>query len=162
MQIKPNAYSLATRNLNHQGFACFMPLTKETRRQGTKFKNVSRALFSGYLFVSFDIQRSGWQKINSTLGVTRLVSQQGLPQMVPHKFIEVLKARLDQNGFLMSPDCFQAGDLVTVNTGPFAGFFAEVERLPADARSLALLNLIGLKGQFVTNTQNIRKYREGA
>jgi transcriptional antiterminator RfaH len=36
-------------------------------------------LFPGYLFVAFDIGKDGWRKVNSTYGITRIVTLGNAP-----------------------------------------------------------------------------------
>ena len=83
VQVKPNGYRLAERNLARQGFTCFQPTVRATERRGAHFRPVSRPLFPGYFFVAFDPARAPWRKINSTAGVARLVSLGSVPQEVP-------------------------------------------------------------------------------
>jgi transcriptional antiterminator RfaH len=53
IQFKPNSHQIAARNLIRQGFEIFLPLQEITKRKDTKFTNVLRPLFPGYMFVSF-------------------------------------------------------------------------------------------------------------
>jgi transcriptional antiterminator RfaH len=73
-QFKPKCHRIAERNLERQGFQSFLPMQEETRRVRGKFTALMRPLFPGYLFVAFDKARGGWQAVNSTYGITRLVS----------------------------------------------------------------------------------------
>ena len=158
VQVKANSYRLAELNLCRQGFTCCQPLLKLTKRRGAIFKDIATPLFPGYLFVTFDVRREGWQKINNTIGVIRLVSQKGFPQPLPINFMEELVERIDSRGYYSPPDSLLQGDVVSIASGPFTGLLAEVERLSGDARSLALLNLVGLEGQITTGVQNLRKF----
>jgi transcriptional antiterminator RfaH len=73
-QCKPNSHHVAERNLARQGFAVFLPLQEETKRARGRFVTRMRPLFPGYLFVALDIRQGLWRAVNSTLGITRLVS----------------------------------------------------------------------------------------
>ena len=74
LQYKPNSYKIAEKNLTRQGFETFFPINKITSHTISRFKNINQPLFPGYMFISFDIARSGWHKINNTYGVTRLIT----------------------------------------------------------------------------------------
>ena len=69
VQIKPNSYDLAARNLERQGFKTFLPKMKTTIKKEKKFINKDVLVFPGYMFVGVDLQNSYWAKINSTYGV---------------------------------------------------------------------------------------------
>ena len=82
--VRPNSVEIALRNLLRQGFEVFYPREFETRRKGTKFVDVVRPVFPGYLFVSLAVDGSDVRKVNSTYGVARLVSFGGAPARVPN------------------------------------------------------------------------------
>ena len=91
-QLKPNGFSKARLNLRRQNFETFMPLCRVTTRHAHKFKETLKPIFPGYLFVRFGADRSDWRKINSTLGVARLISfESSKPAFVPEKLIAGLK-----------------------------------------------------------------------
>ena len=78
-QFKPNSHRIAERNLIRQGFQTFRPLQEETRRARGTFTTRMLPLFPGYLFVAFDIGKDGWRKVNSTYGITRIVTLGNAP-----------------------------------------------------------------------------------
>ena len=73
-QVKPNGFASAEANLDRQGFETFMPLRRKTVRHARQMRDVLRPVFPGYLFIKFGSQRADWRKINSTLGVNKLIS----------------------------------------------------------------------------------------
>jgi len=83
------------RNLHRQGFETFLPMQDVTQRHSTKFVQQRRPLFSGYMFVSFALDTAPWRKINSTVGVARLVSFDGQSKALPPDLIAGLMARCD-------------------------------------------------------------------
>ena len=157
VQLKPNGYRLAERNLLCQGFACFQPMARATERRGAQFRPVSRPLFPGYLFVAFDPARAPWRKINSTAGVARLLSLGNVPQEVPRGLIAELRARLDAGGHVNLADNVEVGDRVEIQSGPFAGFFGEVARLAPEARAHLLVDLMGRRAQVTAQLAELRK-----
>jgi len=86
-QFKPNSHRIANRNLLRQGFQTFLPVHEETRRTRGKFTTRMLPLFPGYLFVALDITTDGWRKVNSTYGITRIVSLGNNPTPVPRDFV---------------------------------------------------------------------------
>ena len=157
VQVKPNGYRLAERNLLRQGFACFQPMARATERRGAQFRPVSRPLFPGYLFVAFDPARAPWRKINSTAGVARLLSLGNVPQEVPRGLVAELRARLDAEGHVILADNVQVGDRVEIQSGPFAGFLGEVARLAPEARAHLLVDLMGRQARVTAQPAELRK-----
>lgn len=157
VQVKKNAYNLAEVNLGRQGFRCFQPRLKVTTRSGSVFKEVAKPLFPGYLFVNFDPVNSRWQKINSSLGVSRLLMRGGLPQALPTGVVENLATQLDSTGHLVTSSDFQKGEDVLINAGPFVGFFAQVERLEPNQRVTLLLNIMELGSRLEVDATDINK-----
>ena len=58
------------------------------------------------MFVSVDLVKRPWQKINSTLGVSRLISQDGTPTRVFEEIVSALMSHCDSFGKLLPPDTF--------------------------------------------------------
>ena len=142
-QIKPNQHQLADRNLRRQGFKTFLPLQKVTQRKVSRFGTDLRPLFPGYIFVRVKNETSPWREINSTLGISRLVSYNNKPQKVPLKLISSLMGRCDDKGTLLTPINISIGDTVEVLTGPFADFAATVEKIDAQQRIWILMEFMG-------------------
>ena len=157
VQVKPNGYRLAERNLLRQGFTCFQPLARATERRGAQFRLVSRPLFPGYLFVAFDPARAPWRKINSTAGVARLLSLGSVPREVPRGLVAELRARLDAGGHVVLSDNLSVGDRVEIQSGPFAGFLGQVARLAPEARAHLLVDLMGRRAQVTARVTELRK-----
>lgn len=142
-QVKPNSYSIAERNLTRQGFQSFMPMEEETRQRNDKFVTAMRPLFPGYIFVALNVAHGGWRSVNSTYGVTRLVSFGKEPAAVPLDLVSQLMLRCDAEGKLLPPKLLKPGDQVTLTKGPFANFVAEVEKIAPDRRVWVLMEIMG-------------------
>ena len=142
-QLKPNALAIARRNLTAQNFPIFAPMQIETRRVRGLFRTEPRLLFPGYLFISLDPRDGHWRAVNSTPGVTRVVSFGGMPAAVPRGLVEQIALGCGPDGVLLALDILAPGDRVLVSSGPFAGVLAEVERSEADKRVWILLDLMG-------------------
>ena len=146
-QLKPNSLAIASRNLNRQGFRTFCPLSLETRRAGPRFKTVPRPLFPGYVFVVLDVTQGQWRAVNSTVGVTKLVSFGARPAEVPRGLVEQLVLQCGDDGMLLPPEELAPGDAILISYGPFAGLRAQVERIDADQRVWVLLEFMGQKSR---------------
>lgn len=157
VQLKPNCATQAQRNLARQGFAVFAPFQEVSIRSGQRFKLVSRPLFPGYFFVSFDPSSSPWRAINSTSGVARLVSlEQDAPTPVPRDLIEALMARCEPGGRWISAEVPKEGDRVRITAGPLAEFVATVDSVTPQRRVWVLLDILGASTRVAMNAEDLR------
>ncbi len=143
VQFKPNHHRVAERNLNQQGFKTFLPLQETTSRGVSKFTTCLKPLFPGYMFVSIELDRSPWRKINSTLGVVRLICQDGLPKRLPFEIVSGLMSRCDRIGKLLPTKSLETGDPVTVVSGALTNFVATVETIDSKRRIWILMDILG-------------------
>lgn len=143
VQLKPNGHRLAKVNLERQGFKTFLPLQNVTTRSAHKFVDRHVPLFPGYMFVELDTAQNAWRKVNSTLGVARIVSLGGTPTPVPSAIINEFISRCDDDGILRPTLGLEVGQDVQVLRGPFANFVAKVEEISPDQRVWILIDLLG-------------------
>ena len=156
LQFKPNSHHLAVKNLNRQGFETFLPLHETTSRRLSRFINTSKPLFPGYMFIRFDKAESEWHKINSTYGVSRLITFNSHLKSIPTKFVDSLMKRYDLSGKLLPIKKLKEGDQVTILKGPFANFIATVEKYEADQRIWILMDLMGRKTKITTPSDALK------
>lgn len=143
-QLKPNGLERAVANLTRQGFEAFMPMQNKTVRHARQMKNVLRPVFPGYVFIKFGLERADWRKINSTYGISRLVSfEKSMPAPVPEALIAGLKARCDAKNCLQPPDDLKIGEKVKMVSGAFAGFVGEIENFVGEDRVRLLYEFMG-------------------
>lgn len=145
IQFKPNSHHLADRNLNRQGFKTFLPMQKVSKRKVSRFVSDLKPLFPGYMFVSVNVDMSPWITLNSTIGVSKLVSLDGKPKPVPLQLISGLMLRCDASGLLLPPKSLCEGDRVKILTGPFANFITTVDIIDSNQRIWVLMNFMGQK-----------------
>ena len=155
LQFKSNSHHLAAKNLTRQGFETFLPLHETTSRRTSRFINTSKPLFPGYMFVKFDRAESAWHKINSTYGVSRLITFNSTLKSIPTIFVDHLMKRYDLSGKLLPIKKLKKGNQVTVLNGPFANFIATVEKYEADQRIWILMDLMGRKTKIQTPSDNL-------
>ena len=155
-QLKPNCANIADKNLTRQGFKTFLPLEEETRERNGKFVTTMRPLFPGYIFVAFDVALGLWRNVNSTHGITRLVSFGKEPAPVPLDLVSQLMLRCDAKGKLLPPKFLKPGDQVTLTKGPFANFVAEVEQIAPDRRVWVLMEIMGGQARVAVGADQLR------
>lgn len=155
-QLKPNCANIAEKNLKRQGFQTFLPTEEETRQRNGKFVTAMRPLFPGYIFVAFDVACGLWRMVNSTYGITRLVSFSKEPTVVPLNLVSQLMLRCDSNGKLLPSKVLKTGDQVTLTKGPFANFVAEVEQIAPDRRVWVLMEIMGGQTRVAVGADQLR------
>lgn len=156
VQVRPNSFRIAERNLLRQDIDIFSPHHIETRRWGGRFRQVPAPLYPGYLFVTFDPDIGPWKKINSTYGVTRLVTfGSGYPKPLPRGLVEGLRLRCDPDGGLLPIEELAPGDRVQLLSGPFAEMICEVERQTPDERVVVLMDLMGRRTRMSVARQDV-------
>ena len=156
IQLKRNSYRLAERNLKQQGFATFLPMHKLTCRKGSKFLATMKPLFPGYMFVDVHLDGAPWQKINSTLGVSRLICQNGTPAKVSEEIISALMSRCDNFGRLLPPATLKIGDSVEIQSGVLANFIATVETINSNRRIWVLMDIMGQSSRVQVASEQIK------
>lgn len=161
LQLKPNSHARAILNLGRQGVATFMPC--QISQACGASEPVKTPLFPGYLFASFRPETISFKTVNSTYGVSRLVTfgtyvSNGLPP----KLIEGLKARCDENGILKPARDLQINDTVRITSGPFAEFIAIVEDLQTEDRVRVLFDLMGQRTKAEIPICDLRRISPGA
>lgn len=101
--------------------------------------------FPGYLFVHVDLEHIHFSQLNWIPGATGLVYLGGEPAFVPDHLIQALRARLEHlNAVSADPLAqLQPGDLVEIQSGPFAGYQAIFDhRISGSERVRVLLKFL--------------------
>jgi transcriptional antiterminator RfaH len=155
-QFKPNSHLIAERNLVRQGFATFLPLQEDTLRRNGKFLTRMRPLFPGYIFVAIDTELGSWRTVNSTYGITKLVSFGKDPAAVPLDLVAQLMRRCDDAGKLLPPRILKPGDAVIVTSGPLADFVTRIEEIAPDNRIWILLEIMGRQTRVAIESDELR------
>jgi transcriptional antiterminator RfaH len=156
LQFKPNSHYQATKNLNRQEFETFLPLHDITLRKASRFVTITKPLFPGYMFVSFDKADTKWHKINNTYGVSRLLTYNSTLKSISSTFVDNLMKRYDSSGKLIPILKMRKGDKVKILEGPFANFIAQVEKYETEQRIWVLMDLMGRKTKIQTPSNAVK------
>ena len=151
LQTQPHSERRAVEHLGRQGFHSYLPRYLKRRRHARKTEIVAAPLFPRYLFVMIDMATQRWRSIQSTIGVSHIVSNGDDPAVVPSYVVDELKAREDAQGFIrFDPgQRFAAGDKVRVVEGAFADCIGLFDRMTDGERVAVLLDLLGRKVRVV-------------
>lgn len=160
VQTKPRQEKRAEENLINQGFDVFLPmLTVEKLRNG-KISKLIEPLFSRYLFVQLDLTTGHWNRIQHTLGVSKLLALGGVPLALPSNLIAVLKTEqnhlINQTG-LNTPfeRLLVAKDEVLFTQGPLKGFLGVFQEHDGEARALVLVEILSKSHRITVDLSNI-------
>lgn len=159
-RTEPARGLLAERSLVDEGFRVFYPKVREEKRWTRgRVGTSTRALVPGYVFVPFDADGEGWQKINDALGVRELIySAPEIPVTIKERdmwpllhvcsdgwqSMNVLGEMI--GGFVPKVAArafvFMVGQTVKVIEGPFSGFPGRIVRATA-AKAVAEVLIFG-------------------
>ncbi len=143
LHSKPNKEELLWEQLSIHKVETFYPRMR-VQPVNPRARRV-KAYFPGYVFVNVDLELVGLTVLQRMPGATGFVSFDNLPSMVPDALIPAIKKRVDEinaAGGELFHDLKQ-GDLVEIQSGPFAGYEAIFDaRLPGSERVRILLKLL--------------------
>jgi len=134
------------RELLNLGFDAYTPRAKFRKILRGHVSHEERALFVGYVFAMFDVEREEWfGPITETDGVRGILSNNQIPCRVSAGEIERLRrAQLAGVFDLTHPGAsFAEGSAVRIEEGPFSGFIAKVKSATAKKRVKVLLEFLG-------------------
>lgn len=87
-----------------------------------------------------------------------MVTFGGHPASVDEEIIEIIQARVDQNGFVRIGDDLKHGDKVIVKAGPFRNLLGIFEREhDENERIIILLAAINYQGRLVVKRDLVQK-----
>ena len=139
LQCKPNQQKRAEEHLTNQGFETYSPEIRAERIIRRQRIVRVEAVFPGYVFIQLN-PASNWRALHATRGVSRLVSFNGSPHIVPDDL--VLGLRQQYSTELAPKALFKAGDSVQIIEGCFKNIDAIVKAVTSDARIIVLLKIL--------------------
>lgn len=118
---------------------------------------ITQPLFARYIFAKFNA-REQLSKILFTRGVHNVVCCGDSPACVSEEIIEVIRARIDQNGFVKVSNDLKPGDRVVISAGPLRDLIGIFEReVKGSERIMILLTTIGYQGRLVVDRDLIKR-----
>ena len=157
-ETKTGQGETANEHLLRQGFEICHPTLVASVKQRKQYREVLRPLFPGYVLVNFDVMEEGWQRINGTRGVKRLICGAGsvTPLPVPQRVMVELLARM-KGGPLRDTTWmsrFLPGQKVVVTEGPLTGYTGTCQMSERD-RVWILLNFLGAERAIQFNEAHV-------
>jgi transcriptional antiterminator RfaH len=145
VQTQANGEAKAAENLRRQGYEIYLPRYLKRRRHARKVDVVAKPLFPRYMFVAIDMAAQRWRSIQSTSGVSRLVTNGDAPAAVGESVVRALRTREDARGFvtLDAAPALEQGDKVRVLAGAFTDNAGLFEGMTDHDRVSILLEMLG-------------------
>ena len=141
LSTKPRSERIAFDNLNNQGHETFLP--------ALALKNISKALFPGYIFVKPRLG-SSYVSIKSTRGVKQFIKFGDIFPGISESLIEFLRTRIEYFETLaMHQKKYQKDQIVYVKNGPFKNFEAIFDAYDKGQNVFILL-------KFLESTQRVK------
>ena len=144
VKTRPSQEARARENIERQGFQVLLPYRCVTIRKARRLHTRNKPIFPTYLFV--DTKGRETRKLYSTFGVSYvLANEAGQPNFVPEDVMRILHEQCQSDGLYIARDELEAGDTVSILSGPFADTIAEVDGLHIDQRVTVFIELMGQK-----------------
>jgi len=142
---KPGAERLAEGNLERQGFHAYLPRARLRKRGARGASTVTVPLFPRYIFIQLDLENAPWRAVNSTYGISRLVSFGERPAHLDDAVIAEIRKREAEDGIVPLTDLvsFAAGEAVEITHGAFSDRTGIFKCRSDKERVVVLLNLLG-------------------
>ena len=153
----PNAEGQAVQNLKRQGYECYCPRTRVSRRHARRIETVERPFFPGYLFVRLDRTRDQLRPIMHSRGVRTVVRFGDELGIVPWGVIESLLAREGDGGLKPPPaaERLKVGQRVALNGTLFDEFVCTVQAIEPRDRVCVLLEVMQHAVKMVVPSENV-------
>ena len=140
---KPNQETVAQQQLEHQGYATYLPMIMNAKRRNGRRRYVNEPFFPRYLFIHLDQTSDNWSPIRSTLGVSNLVRFGMMPTPIDEGIIDLIRSRENPEGLHQVNDEMNEGDNIRVLDGPMMGLEGVFIAKSGEQRVMVLLDLMG-------------------
>lgn len=157
IQIKPSSHLIASKHLKQQGFDIFLPFMVKTSKKGKKFVHNKIPLFLNYLFMGTTLNQVPWKSINSTRGVAKAVTMDGIYRTVEIDIIEGLRSRCDEYNIVRPETNISSGDRVRIERGPLAEFICKVENFADRERVWVLIEMMHQQAKTAVPVSDLSK-----
>lgn len=150
IHVKPRCEKKLANYCRLWGITYYLPLREKTRVVQRRKVKVSLPLFSGYLFVSFDLSRR-LELLQSNL-IVRILEPRSSVGLLRN--LVMVRRALQINPSLESAPPLKRGELVRILDGPFRGIEGRVERLAGTMKVVLNVEMIG---QAIAVTANVEQ-----
>ena len=158
VRTKPKEEDRADFNLRAYQVQTFTPKLKQlsTSKYGGRRYTVKH-LFPPYIFAYFNVN-SQLHQINYTRGVQKVVCFAGNPVSIGDDVINLIKEKVDDDGFVCLHEELKPGDMVRINAGPLQSLVGVFRRSLSDKERVEiLLNAISYQSHLLIDREMVDK-----
>lgn len=159
LHTNPKQEERACENLRAWGVETLNPKLKIRRYNqfNGAVSYLTQPLFPRYIFARFNALRL-LSKVWFTRGVHKVVCFSGSPVAVDENVIQIINARIDENGFVKTGDDLKRGDKVLVKAGPLRNFMGVFDgEVKGSDRISVLLTTITYQGHMVVDRDVVER-----
>ncbi|MDR1367960.1 MAG: transcription/translation regulatory transformer protein RfaH [Candidatus Accumulibacter sp.] len=158
VHTKPRQERAALRNLDRQGYVCYLPFILQEKLHRNKRVVVDEPLFPRYLFIRLGSGENAksWSPVRSTPGVSCLVVFGGRPAPIDDRLIEALRERASGARHTPIP-LFCPGERLKFTGGAFSGLDAVYRMTDGEGRAMVLVELLSKPAQMTVSPADLRK-----
>jgi transcriptional antiterminator RfaH len=139
VQTKPHREEVAAANIRKLDLEVFFPLVRREETVAGVKRVITKPLFGGYLFARFAPVVS-IDAVRYATAVLRVLGTRQSPLPVAAEIIASIQDRVEPEGFIfLERRRLQAGEQVSIESGPFAGWMGCVQREWDDGRRVSIL-----------------------
>ncbi len=146
----------AEKNLNNQGFKCFLPTMSIKKFINSIWVEKKEIMFSGYLFINVSNLSHKIHKINNTYGISRLLVDRvtGVPFVINNSIIKkVSEGAAD----ICEPSRIENGDNVVITKGKLSTLSGIFLEKCSKYRAKLLVNFLNSEQELVVDLSDIQK-----
>ena len=118
---------------------------------------ITQPLFPRYIFAKFNA-REQLPKVRFTRGIQNVVCFGENPATVAEDIIDIIRARIDENGFVKTNNELKPGDKVVISAGPLRNLIGIFEReIKGSDRITILLTAVGYQGHLMVDRDLVKR-----
>src|SRR5260370_5759756 len=140
VRVKTRKEAFSSAALDSRGYECFSPTYNVRRRWSDRVKEVPEALFPGYVFCRFEVQRR--VPILTAPGVIEIVGVGRTPEPIPDEEIWALQRAVKLCSSTSPWPYLSAGQKVRIESGPMAGTEGGLVKVKNASRLILSVHLL--------------------
>lgn len=145
------------KNLSGAFFEVFNPKIKRKKSIRGRYGYAVQPFFPCYVFARFELDRH-YHMVKYTRGVRNIVGNPGSPWPVSKEIIDIVKSRMNEDGFVVIRPDIKVGDMVEITEPPLKGFVGIFESEIKDSdRIIVLLNTIEYQAKIKIEKEFLKK-----
>jgi transcription elongation factor/antiterminator RfaH len=119
--------------------------------------SITQPLFPRYIFAKFNA-REQLSKVRFTRGIQNVVCFGENIATVDEDIIDIIRERIDENGFVKTNNDLKPGDKVVINAGPLRNLMGIFEReINGSDRITILLTAVGYQGHLMVERDLVKR-----